>query len=70
MKKLICAPWNSNHLDEETLCKSLFQHRNTPSRKDGLSPAQKLYGKPVQENLPAHHQFLHQNGNTALQKLW
>jgi len=54
MKKLIRAAWMGNHLDEETLCKSLLQYRNTPSRKDGLSPAQKLYGQPVQDSLPAH----------------
>ena len=28
---------------------------NTPSRKDALSPAQKLFGHPVQDILPAHH---------------
>ena len=26
-----------------------------PSRKDGISPAQKLYGHPIQDVLPAHH---------------
>ena len=31
-----------------------MQYRNTPSRKDGLSPAQKLYGRPIQDTLPAH----------------
>ena len=31
-----------------------MQYRNTPSCKDGLSPAQKLYGRPIQDTLPAH----------------
>ena len=39
---------------EDNLCQAFMQYRNTPSRKDGLSPAQKLYGHPVQDTLPAH----------------
>ena len=31
-----------------------MQYRNTPSAKDGLSPAQKLYGHPIQGSLPIH----------------
>ena len=54
MKKLIRAAWNGRHLDEEALCQALLQYRNTPSRRDGLSSAQKLYGHPVQDTLPAH----------------
>ena len=27
---------------------------NIASRKDGLSPAKKLFGRPIQDNLPAH----------------
>ena len=50
MKKIIRAAWNGRHLDE----KALLQYRNTPSRRDRLSPAQKLYGHPVQDTLPAH----------------
>ena len=30
-----------------------MQYRNTPSTKDGQSPAQKLYGHPIQDILPA-----------------
>ena len=37
------------------MCRALLQYRNTPSRKDGLSPPHKLYGQPVQDTLPAHH---------------
>ena len=36
------------------LCQALLQYRNTPSRKDGQSPAQKLFGRPIQDTLPAH----------------
>ena len=54
MKKIIQAAWNGRHLDEEALYQALLQYRNTPSRRDGLSPAQKLYGNPVQDTLPAH----------------
>ena len=37
------------------LCSALLQYRNTPTRKDGLSSVQKLFGHPVQDTLPAHH---------------
>ncbi len=52
--KIIRTSWNSGSLNEDKLCRALLQYRNTPSRKDGLSPAQKLYGRPVQDMLPAH----------------
>ena len=55
MKKLIRTSWNGRHLDHEKLCRALLQYRNTPTRKDGLSPTQKLFGHPVQDTLPAHH---------------
>ena len=32
----------------------MLQYRNTPSRRDALSPAQKFYGHSVQDILPAH----------------
>ena len=54
MKRLICSAWNGRYLDDEILCQALLQYRNTPSRRDGMSPAQKLYGHPVQDTLPAH----------------
>ena len=34
--------------------RALLQYRNTPSNKDGLSPAQKLFGQPIQDTLSAH----------------
>ena len=40
------------HLNDNKLCRALLY---TPSCRDGLSPAQKLYGHPVQDTLPAHH---------------
>ena len=54
MKKLITTSWNGHSLDEDKLTRALLQYRNTPSRKDGLSPAQKLYGRPIQDTIPAH----------------
>ena len=54
MKKLLQHSWNGRALDDEQFCRSLLQYHNTPSRKDGLSPAQKLFGHPVQDILPAH----------------
>ena len=55
MKKLIRTSWRGRSVDEDVLTRALLQYRNTPSRKDGLAPAQKLYGTPVQDTLPAHH---------------
>ena len=54
MKKIIRAAWNGRSLDEEKLCRAFLQYRNTPCCKDSLSPAQELYGQPVQDMLPAH----------------
>ena len=56
IKKLLAASWDHRHLNVNKLCRALLQYRNTPSRRDGLSPAQKLYGHPVQDTLPAHRQ--------------
>ena len=41
-------------MDKTILCQALIQYHNTPSAKDGLSPAQKLYGHPIQDTLPVH----------------
>ena len=46
MKKILAASWDHRHLNEDKLCRALLQYRNTPSRKDGHSPAQKLFGHP------------------------
>ena len=55
MKKIISLAWNGQFLDDDKFCCALLQYRNTPSRRDGTSSAQKLYGHPVQDILPAHH---------------
>ena len=51
MKKIISAAWTGRSVQ---LSRALLQYRHTPCRKDGLSPAQKLFGHPVQDTLPAH----------------
>ena len=60
MKKLISAAWTGSSTNWDRLSRSLLQYRNTPSRKDGLSPAQKLLGQPVQDSLPAHRRSFSQ----------
>ena len=58
MKKIIYTSWNGCSLDHNMFCPTLLQYRNTPSCKDGLYPAQNLFGYPVQNILPAHrHSF-------------
>ena len=54
MKKLIQASWTRGALDERKLTRALLQYRNTPSLRDRPSPAQKLFGQPIQDTLPAH----------------
>ena len=54
MKKIIRGAWNKRFLDEDRMCKALLEYRNTPSARDGLSPAQKLFGHPMEDTLPAH----------------
>ena len=46
MKQLIKAAWKRRFVDQDVLARALLQYRNTPCRRDGLSPAQKLYGHP------------------------
>ena len=54
MKKLIKTSWYAHSLKEDKLACALLQYPNIPSCKDGLSPAQKLLGQPIQDTLPAH----------------
>jgi len=54
MKKTIATSWNTRTLNDDKLCRAILQYRNTPSQKDGLSPAQKLYGRTIQDMMPAH----------------
>ena len=54
MKRIIHTSWNGYSLDEDNFYRALLQYRNTSSWRDGLYPAQKLYGHPTQDILPAH----------------
>ena len=54
MKKIIASSWGNRSVKLNVMCRALLQYRNTPSRKDGQSPTQKQYGKPIQDTLPAH----------------
>ena len=54
MKRIIRSSWGSRSLQADIMTRALLQYRNTPSRKDGQSPAQKLFGRPMQDTLPAH----------------
>ena len=38
---------------DEDLLKAILEYRNTP-RKDGLSPAQRIFGKPMRTRMPYH----------------
>ena len=53
-KGIIATFWSTRTLNEDKLCHAVLQYRNTSSRQDGLSPAQKFYGRPIQDTLPAH----------------
>ena len=53
MKKIL-ASWDHRHLNDDKLCRTLLQCHNMPSHKEGHSPAQKLFGYPIQDTLPAH----------------
>ena len=69
MKKILQAAWTGCFLDNTVLCGSLMQYRNTPSAKDGLSPAQKIdMGIPYKIVSPYTQELLHQNGNRAQQR--
>ena len=54
MKRIISTSWSTRTLNKDKLGYTVLQYRNTPSCKDGLSPAQKLYGRPIQNTLQAH----------------
>ena len=52
-KKIIAGAWQGNRINDKRFALALMQHRNTPT-SDGRSPAQKLFGRPIQDTLPAH----------------
>ena len=51
------------------LCHTLLQYWNTPSQKDGCSPAQKLFGHPIQDTLPAHCHSLAPQWQNSVQEV-
>jgi len=55
VKKLVRNSWNNQNqcLEKEQWTRAMLQYRNTPT-SDGRSPAQILFGAPVQDILPAH----------------
>jgi len=55
MTTLIRRSASQRSFNEDKLARALLQYRNTPCVKDGLSPAQKLYGHPVQDTLLVHN---------------
>ena len=57
-KKLLRRCWcqRDQQLDPERWTRGILQLRNTPG-PDGLSPAQLVYGRPVQDALPAHRRL-------------
>ena len=59
MKRLLRRCWCDGHLDDERWTAAILQYRNTPG-SDGESPAEILFGHPVQDKLPAHRRaFAH-----------
>ena len=68
MKKIISAAWTGSSVNWGTLSRALLQYRNTPCRKDGRSPAQKLFGHPVQDSLPAHRRSFAQEWQKSIQE--
>ena len=55
MKKIIRQTWDAQqrHLNKEAWTRALVQYRNTPG-VTGLFPAQRLFGHPLQDLVPAH----------------
>ena len=60
MKNLITSSFKGGNadLEEDKLARALLQYRNTPNKRDGLSPAQKLFGRSVQDSLPVHRKAM------------
>ena len=66
--KNIASCWGNRSENVNIMYRALLQYRNTPSRKDGQSPAQKLFGRPIQDTLPAHrHSFAAEWQRTTLE---
>jgi len=69
MKKIIASSCGNRSVNVNSMCRVLLQYRNTPSCKDGQSPAQKLFGRPIQDTLPAHY-LLNGNATPWKQSSW
>ena len=54
MKGLVKKCTISGHLQTDDFNEALLEWRNTPRSKDGRSPAQVLFGKPMRTRLPIH----------------
>ena len=53
MKNLVKKICPGKTVRNERFFKALLEYRNTP-RKDGMSPAQRFFGRPTRTRLPAH----------------
>ena len=67
MKKIIKSCMNGNKMYADLIVRALLQYRNTPNVRDFLSPAQKLFGHPIQDELPIHKSAFERN-EQALQR--
>ena len=68
MKNLITSNIKTRSIDQNSILKGLIQYRNTPSQRDGLSPAQKLFGQPIQDDLPIHRKAFKKEHQKAFEK--
>ena len=57
MKNLVKKICPGKTVKNERFFKALLEYRNTP-KTDGLSPAQRLFGRPTRTKLPAHESLL------------
>ena len=58
----------NSQIDEDKLLTALLQYRNTPNKRDGLSPAQKLFGHPIQDRMPMHKKSFNQGTNEKAER--
>lgn len=54
VEKLIGCAIQNKKMDENKLARTLLQYNNKPTKIDGLSPAQHLFGHPIRDSLPVH----------------
>ena len=68
MKKILAVSWDHRHLNVNKWRKALLQYRNTPSHRNGLTPAKKLDRHPVQDSCQHTISLSHQSGSVHLRK--